>query len=44
MNTLIAAIVGSVAAAAVMVGGVNYVANDTPEPVAQSELYTYSSR
>lgn len=43
MNTVIAAIVGALAAGAVMVGGVN-AAQDTPEPVAKSELYTYSSR
>lgn len=43
MNTLIAALVGALAAGAVLVGGVN-IAQPSQEPVANAKLYTYSSR
>lgn len=43
MNMLIAAIVGALAAGAVLVGGV-HVAQPGPTPVAKSDLYTYSSK
>lgn len=43
MNTIISAVVGAIAAAAVTIGGIN-VATDAPKPVAQTDLYRYSSR
>jgi hypothetical protein len=42
MNMLISAVVGAVAASALLVGGVN-VASDGQKPVANKDLYTYSS-
>lgn len=42
MNTLISAVVGALAATAVLVGGVNVV-DSGQKPVANNELYTYSS-
>jgi hypothetical protein len=43
MNIIISGFVGALVATAVTVGGINAVNEDT-KPVAQSELYTYSSR
>ncbi|WP_281292639.1 hypothetical protein [Nocardioides humilatus] len=42
MNMLISAVVGALAASAVLVGGVN-AAQDGQKPVANKDLYTYSS-
>jgi hypothetical protein len=42
MNRLIAALVGALAAVAVLVGGVHIVQGDT-KPVAQDDLRTYAS-
>jgi hypothetical protein len=44
MNIIISGFVGALVATAVTVGGINAVANKDTKPVAQSELYTYSSR
>lgn len=43
MNTLIAALVGALAAGAVLIGGVHLAQGDQ-SPVAVTKLYTYSSR
>lgn len=42
INAIIASAVGALAAAAVLVGGVNAVQSD-PTPVSEDRLYTYSS-
>jgi hypothetical protein len=42
MNMIISAVVGALAASAVLVGGVNAVQGDQ-KPVSNAELYTYSS-
>ncbi len=42
MNMLISAVVGALAAGAVLVGGVQAAQGDQ-KPVGKSELYTYSS-
>lgn len=42
MNMLISAVVGTMAASALLVGGVNAVQGDQ-KPVSDAELYTYSS-
>lgn len=43
MNTIISAVVGALAASAVLVAGVNAVQGDQT-PVADSKLYTYADQ
>ncbi|WP_275890188.1 hypothetical protein [Nocardioides faecalis] len=43
MNTIIASAVGALAAAAVLVGGVNAMQSDT-KPVSDEKLYSYSTQ
>lgn len=42
MNTLISAVVGALAASAVLIGGV-HVVDSGQKPVADNQLYTYSN-
>lgn len=44
MNIIISGFVGALVATAVTVSGINAVADKDTEPVAQKDLYTYSSR